>query len=269
MAEMALYARVLGQASMPIAAWGLLARGLDGREPPHACVEEMARDYLVQVRRLQPCGPWLIAGECVGGVIAHEMVCQLREQGDDAALLLLDSWYPNAARERSYRRWQRPLTLARERWALRGAAWTDLGAVLLQHLRALPDVPARKLPRHAGAIARTLLRVALAWRRKIAHVGQPETGAREAFDVGENYIAVTMRHRPRSGDMRAALLVSARNRQLGLPRDWQRLLPGLAVVTAPGTHESYLRDAPATAAARLQTCIAALDHRAPSQDPRP
>ena len=269
MAEMALYARFLASSTVPFAAWGLPARGLGGDEPPHACVRDMARDYLAQVRRIQPAGPWLIAGECVGGVIAHEMVRQLCDEGGDASLLLLDSWCPTGGRERSYRLVQRPLTLMRERWPLRRAAWADLLAVLRQHLRDLPTVPARKLPRHAGAVARTLLRVALAWRSRILQVGRAEAGAHAAFAIGENYIAVTMRHRPRAGTMRAALLVSAHNQRLGLPRDWKRLLPGLTVLTAPGNHDTYLRDTPAAAAAGLAACIAALESAPSIKDARP
>ncbi|MDO8278602.1 MAG: amino acid adenylation domain-containing protein, partial [Burkholderiaceae bacterium] len=56
MAEMTQYARLLAHAELPMAAWGLPARGLDGCAPPHASVEAMAHDYLASLRELQPAG---------------------------------------------------------------------------------------------------------------------------------------------------------------------------------------------------------------------
>lgn len=257
-AEMTLYARLLGHAGGSLAAWGLLARGLDGREPPHASVEAMARDCIAQVRRMQPAGPWLIAGECVGGVIAHEMVRQMREQGLEVALLLMDSWCPTDAGVRHYWRVQRPRTLARERRVLLRSAWADLNGVLLQHLRDRPAFGLRSWAVYGGWVALTLLRIAAAWRRKLTRVGQPEPGDEAAAAVGENYIAVAMRHRPAPCEMRAALLVTERNLSSGLASDWQRLLPGLQVVTVPGDHEGYLRDTPEATAQGFMTCLAAL-----------
>jgi amino acid adenylation domain-containing protein len=257
-AEMTLYARLLGHAGGSLAAWGLLARGFDGREPPHASVAAMASDGIAQVCRMQPAGPWLIAGECVGGVIAHEMVRQMRERGLEAALLLMDSWCPTDAGVQHYWRVQRPRTLARERRMLLRSAWADLGGVLRQHLRERPAFGLRSWVLYGGRVARTLVRIAAAWRSRIARVGQAEPGQEAAAAVGENYIAVAMHHRPAPGEMRAALLVTERNLSSGLAGDWQRLLPGLQVVTVPGDHESYLRDTPEATAQGFMTCLAAL-----------
>src|SRR6185436_6797821 len=76
--------------------WGLKARGAGTAEPPHASVTEMAADYLREVRGIQPHGPYLLAGECVGGICAHEMACQLEQTGEEVALLvLLDTVVPS------------------------------------------------------------------------------------------------------------------------------------------------------------------------------
>lgn len=256
--EMTLYARLLGHAPGPLGAWGLLARGLDGREPPHASVEETARDYVTQVRQLQPEGPWLVAGECVGGVVAHEMVRQMHEQGDDVGLLLLDSWCPSDAGVRHYWQVQRPRTLARERRELLRAACADLRDVLQREIRGRGAFGLKRWLNHGRWAASTLLKVAVAWRSKIAGVGQPALGEEIAAAVGENYIALAMRHRPVRCALRAALLVSERNQRAGLAADWQRVLPGITVVAAPGDHESYLRDTPELTAGAFMACIATL-----------
>ncbi|MBU0754709.1 MAG: amino acid adenylation domain-containing protein, partial [Planctomycetes bacterium] len=56
--------------------YGFKPRGLDGTEIPHGSVEEMAWDYLKEMRAFQPEGPYYLGGECVGGVVAFEMARQ-------------------------------------------------------------------------------------------------------------------------------------------------------------------------------------------------
>jgi thioesterase domain-containing protein len=52
----------------------------------------MARDYLVQIRTIQECGPYHLLGWSLGGIIAHAIAAAIRDQGEDVALLaVLDS----------------------------------------------------------------------------------------------------------------------------------------------------------------------------------
>lgn len=86
-------------ASVPVQ--GLAARGLDGAEPPHDDLIEMAGDYIAEIRAAQPEGPYLLAGHSLGGVIAFEMARQLTEAGQRVALLaLLDTAAPALANPR-------------------------------------------------------------------------------------------------------------------------------------------------------------------------
>jgi amino acid adenylation domain-containing protein len=78
--------------------FGLQARGLDGVEPPLASIEAMATHYVAEVRSVQPAGPYLISGTCTGGVVAYEMAQQLRRQGQQVALAIIESWHPNSYR---------------------------------------------------------------------------------------------------------------------------------------------------------------------------
>ncbi|MGQ0506611.1 MAG: amino acid adenylation domain-containing protein [Myxococcaceae bacterium] len=76
--------------------YGLQARGVDGREPPHQRIEEMAERYLLEVRALQPNGPYYLGGYCGGGLIAYEMARQLTRQDERvAALVMLDTYHPS------------------------------------------------------------------------------------------------------------------------------------------------------------------------------
>jgi len=70
----------------------LQSAGLRGERAPRATLEEMAREYLVAVREVQPEGPYLLGGWSMGGVIALEMACQLRDAGEEVDLVaMLDS----------------------------------------------------------------------------------------------------------------------------------------------------------------------------------
>jgi amino acid adenylation domain-containing protein len=69
--------------------FGLQARGLSGEASPHNTVEEMAAHYIDTMRSVQPVGPYRLAGWSLGGNLAFEMARQLREQGDEVALLAL------------------------------------------------------------------------------------------------------------------------------------------------------------------------------------
>jgi amino acid adenylation domain-containing protein len=88
--------------------YALQPQGLDGKQPPHSRIEEMAAHYVKEMRTLQPQGPYFIAGHCIGGLMAFEMAQQLHSQGETVGLLaLIDSFAPR--RESFVRRslWRR------------------------------------------------------------------------------------------------------------------------------------------------------------------
>jgi acyl transferase domain-containing protein/thioesterase domain-containing protein len=72
--------------------YALQAKGLYGDDEPHRRFEEMAEDYLREIRSLQPEGPYLLGGFSGGGITAFEMANQLVAQGEEIGLLvMLDS----------------------------------------------------------------------------------------------------------------------------------------------------------------------------------
>ncbi|KAB1088268.1 KR domain-containing protein [Neorhizobium galegae] len=75
--------------------YGLQARGLYGDHEPHATFEEMAADYIAEIRTAQPNGPYLLAGYSGGGITAYEMARQLQEAGEEVShVLMLDTPLP-------------------------------------------------------------------------------------------------------------------------------------------------------------------------------
>jgi amino acid adenylation domain-containing protein len=87
--------------------YGLPARGLDGKAPPDTRIEAMAAHCISGMKKVQPKGPYRIAGYCSGGAIAFEMARQLHGRGETVELLALcDSVAPGF----------RPMELARTTW---------------------------------------------------------------------------------------------------------------------------------------------------------
>ncbi len=69
--------------------YGLQARGLDGKESPTYSVEQMAADYVQEIRAAQPEGPYHVGGFSAGGIVAFEMARKLRAMGERVDVLAL------------------------------------------------------------------------------------------------------------------------------------------------------------------------------------
>ncbi|RKN39000.1 non-ribosomal peptide synthetase [Streptomyces hoynatensis] len=88
------YSGLLGGLDPRQPVFGLQARGLRGDEPLPGTLEEMAADYVRQIRAVRPHGPYRLLGWSVGGVIAHAMAVLLQEAGEEVELLALLDAYP-------------------------------------------------------------------------------------------------------------------------------------------------------------------------------
>jgi len=74
--------------------YGVQARGLARPEPLAGSVEEMAADYVEQIRAVQPSGPYHLLGWSLGGRIAQEMAALFESRGEKVGLLALLDAYP-------------------------------------------------------------------------------------------------------------------------------------------------------------------------------
>jgi surfactin family lipopeptide synthetase A len=79
-------ARYLGS-DQPV--YGLQARGLSGNDLPRTRVEDMAADYIEEMRSVQPEGPYFLGGYSFGGIVAFEMAQQLAAHSGEQALVVL------------------------------------------------------------------------------------------------------------------------------------------------------------------------------------
>jgi acyl carrier protein len=77
------------------------AIGLNGEGWPLMSIPAMARCYLEELRRMDSTGPCLLAGTCMGGLIAFEMAQQLTGAAREVGLVaLIDSDFPARAGRR-------------------------------------------------------------------------------------------------------------------------------------------------------------------------
>jgi thioesterase domain-containing protein len=77
--------------------FGLQARGVDGRLEPHRTLEGMVDEYVSDVRKVRPHGPYFLAGFSGGGAVIVEMARKLRAAGEQVGpLVFLDAWNPRA-----------------------------------------------------------------------------------------------------------------------------------------------------------------------------
>ncbi|MFJ9120267.1 amino acid adenylation domain-containing protein [Streptomyces sp. NPDC102394] len=84
-------------------AYSLQSRGFQGTEPLAGSVEEMVDDYLAQILKTQPEGPYHLIGWSFGGPVAHAVAEALDRRGQEVALLaILDTQPASDAPENGF-----------------------------------------------------------------------------------------------------------------------------------------------------------------------
>ena len=72
--------------------YGLQPPPLDGKHRIPRTIESMAADYITEIRRVQPHGPYFLAGHSFGGRVSFEIAQQLVREGERVGFLgLIDT----------------------------------------------------------------------------------------------------------------------------------------------------------------------------------
>jgi aspartate racemase len=203
--------------------YGLQARGLDGKEKPRMCVEEMAEDYVREIRSVQPRGPYYIGGFSAGGIVAFEMARKLQETGEQVGVLALldtkiDGPTDSSVAARAFSRWLRTTD-----FNVRYAFHIGLGRFLTQKVKNFGmrvNIRTWMMKHRAGLTPGTL-------------------NAEEAFLLALRHY----RPRPLEGN---AILFRAKNELLRLPDPtlgWGALIQGqLNILEVSGDHDTILQE---------------------------
>ena len=205
--------------------YGLQARGLIGDEPPHTSLKEAACDYLAEIRKIQPEGPYLLGGYSGGGITAYEMARQLKEAGQDTALIaMIDTPLP-----------VRPPLSRKDRLLIKLQEFKDKGPHFLSEwirTRIYWEIEKRK-PQHAEAgVAdfdnekmETAFRTAIA-----AYQAQPWQGTVALFRP-----PLDRRWQVSDGNW-----VSTEREYVFDDNNWRRYAPDTQVCEVPGDHNSMV-----------------------------
>ncbi|HLJ68941.1 MAG TPA: amino acid adenylation domain-containing protein [Chloroflexota bacterium] len=236
--------------------YGFQARGLDGELPPLGTVEEMAEQYLTEVRRIQPTGPYLLGGASSGGTVAFEMAQQLAARGETVALvammdtMIMDHQWP-------------------ERCAPRSGAHARMRS-LDRFLGEFVDLPPGEQARFVwtrllGKFRRSEEDVRAAGS-KTAAASLPESIDSLKWSV----LAAMRRYQPKPYDGPVAMFLTEDapyRTRFDLRLLWaEYAMAGLEVHTIPGDHGTFL-DEPhvAIAARRLSACLDRAIRRQPGR----
>lgn len=222
--------------------YGLQARGLYGEDAPHDDLVQAARDYIAEMRQVQPHGPYMLGGFSGGGITAYEIAQQLKAAGEEVSVLvMLDTPLPM----------RRPLSRA------------DRMAIQRQELKA----------GGLGYVARWVVgrvKWELAKRRGVAEVQQPSHSFHNAR-IESAFLTSVAKYQVRPWDGPLALFrpplvgkwqvapgrwVNSERAYVLDDNDWTQHAPHIQVCEVPGDHDSMVLEPNVRVlAARIRDCI--------------
>jgi thioesterase domain-containing protein/acyl carrier protein len=248
--EFFIYAALARHLGSEYPVYGLRVRGADGSAAPHSSVKDMASAYLEEIRAIQPTGPYYLIGECAGGVTAYDAARQLRECGEEVALLaLLDVERPTLVNYWRYRvREMFCISLIKFHWEnLRRLEWNQWPAYLRGE--GIGGAPIPSAFGQAADLARARAQAVL----DIDHLGM---SAPHVELARANYRRVVRRYRPGSYAGRMAIVACEKLCRKDPALGWSGLAQkGLHTHQVPGDHETYLREYVQVAAKELRKSL--------------
>jgi amino acid adenylation domain-containing protein len=182
-------------------------------------VGEMAREFLKELRAVQPRGPYLLGGMCVGGIAALELARVLAEEGEQTQLMLLvDTERSGKVPARRAERYFFRLRLLHIRDVLSGI----VHATGWERLRRIREV----------------------FHRKLGRVYSPEIREEHRFFQAKvHYRQQLYAHCPRRYPGRLTLIVNEEQYKIEPDLGWSGFAEGgLEIRTSPGNHQTMFTE---------------------------
>ena len=208
--------------------YGLQARGLLGNDSPHQTIEEAAKDYIAEMRSVQPEGPYYIGGFSGGGIFALEVAQQLKKLGEHTQLLvLLDTPLPQ----------RRPLTKIDRAYLQIGNLKEQGWRYPIEWLKGRLAWKAKQQDKEAALEADK--------SEHQFHSAEIEAAFLRATEIykAEQWRGTTVLYRPPQigkWTVSKGNIVSHERHYLFSDNDWGDRLPNLTVTEVPGDHDSMV-----------------------------
>lgn len=219
--------------------FGLQARGLNGEARPHLSIPVMAREYIEAIKSVQSHGPYQLVGLSMGGSIAWEMACQLRDAGDEVAIVgLLDAKALHKEKEHTSGRYHRLLGKRRI------PDWLSEQAVILSILFPALKKDWRKLKSIKRERQVTALLDIGRQAGDVPDIG--ETELHHLLSVAEANRSALSGYTPRPHDIRSVLFAAKKGLRISTNQPngdlgWKQFARGLLEIhEVPGDHYTML-----------------------------
>ena len=229
--EFLVYARLLHHVGEEFSFFGLRPPSADGKNPAPERVEDMAAGYLREITAANAHGPYLLVGNCIGGIVAYEMACQLSEQGRKIAdLILMDTFCPDPGQINVVAETRRKVDKIAHHYYLQRA---------VAHAKHLQQISCGEGLKYVWTLT----------------LGLP--GVRRGRRIRQSYIKALGRYRPKAYTGPISMIVSEEYFQRHPTLGWSPFVAGerVHVHRVPGDHESYIREHVRDTALQLQHCL--------------
>lgn len=218
-------ARIFPHVGLDQPMYGFQPRWLDGQSEGYSSVEDVALEFLAELRAFQPEGPYLLGGDCVGGIVALEMARELLRQGEEVGLLVMMDT------ERT--------TALRALFAELRIAWRRGG-----HILDVLSQVIRGRPRSRVQLIQDLVRRKFKTKTKAALIkaqdgskGQDASAVDRIYQSRMDYRRMIYRHRVKPYSGRVSLMLNERSYRFNRQMGWHRIaLGGLEIHSTPGDH---------------------------------
>ena len=221
--------------------------GLDGERVP-ATIEQMAERHLRALRAHQPRGPYRLAGNCNGGLIAYEMAQRLAASGETVDRLIVIRTSAANARFSG----MRTRVEAAGRWLGISA---DAQRALVRRLRWFAIAWSKRSPGHRAMLVLDklgkLARVLVAPRGSsvvpaVAPLPERDHLSDTFMTAADDYVPL-----PYAGPVVVLWPAQETEPATAALRAWRRLSPTVEIETIPGDHLSTITAHAEVLAARL------------------
>jgi thioesterase domain-containing protein len=203
-------------ANQPV--YGLRYPEFDPGQLPPLSIEAVAVKFVVAIRRVQPVGPYRLAGYSLGSIVAFEMAQQLQAAGESVELLaFFDGFAPGTAKPRPL--WQRLGIHALKVLSSPGKSLAYLSDRVKSLKREAPETPVDTSP-----VTRELTRDRLA----------AEAMGR-AYRAHRYRGSILLLQAHQRADWHAFLVTRPAN-------GWSELADSVDIVAVPGTHLTLFSD---------------------------